>query len=116
MTTEKINNQLQRAQREADKEQAHDLFLCVTNDGDIYRQTIQPTISNLQKKVKKGTFDETQALQAFYNVVLSALKNPKFSRYYTYNIQIVSVPTRYAVAVDLAEYFSDEIFGELITA
>lgn len=116
MTNEKINNQLQRAQREADKEQAWDLYLCITNDGDIYRQSLQPTIASLQKKITKGNFDETQAIQAFYNVVLSALKNPRFKKYYTYDIKIVSVPTRYATAVNLAECFSDEIFGELITA
>lgn len=110
MTNEKINKQLLKAQQEADKDQSRDLILCIANDGDIYRQSIKPTIANLRRKIKKGNFDETQSIQAFYNIVLSALKNPQFNRYYTYNINMVTVPTRYYTAVELAEYFEDEIF------
>ena len=110
MTNAEINKQLAKAQTQADKEQSRDLTLILCNDGDIYRQSIKPTIANLQKKVKKGNFDETQAIQAFYNIVLLALKNPTFNRYYTYNIKMVDVPTRYLTAVELAEHFEDEIF------
>jgi hypothetical protein len=45
----------------------------------------------------------------FYNVVMSALKNSKFNRYYSYNIQVVDVPTRYSTAVQLLEYYREEI-------
>lgn len=110
MTNEQINKQLEKAQQKADKDQSRDLTLIISNDGDIYRQSIKPVIANLQKKIKNGNFDETQSIQAFYNIVLSALKNPKFNRYYTYNINMVDVPTRYYTAVELAEHFEDEIF------
>ena len=110
MTNTEINKQLAKAQKMADKNQSRDLTLIICNDGDIYRQSIQPTIANLQKKIKKGIFEPTQAIQAFYNIVLSALKNPRFSRYYTYNIKMVDVPTRYDTAVQVAEHFEDEIF------
>jgi hypothetical protein len=110
MTNEAINKQLAKAQAEADKEQSRDLVLILANDGDIYRQSIKPVIANLQKKIKKGNFDETQAIQSFYNIVLSALKNPTFNRYYSYNIKMVDVPTRYYTAVELAEHFEDELF------
>lgn len=110
MTNEKINKQLEKAQQKADKDQSRDLALIICNDGNIYKQSIKPTIQNLQKKIKKGNFDETQSIQAFYNIVLSVLKNPQFNRYYTYNINMVDVPTRYYTAVELAEHFSDELF------
>jgi hypothetical protein len=110
MTNEAINKQLAKAQTMADKDQSRDLALIICNDGDIYKQSIKPTITNLQKKIKKQNFEPTQAIQAFYNVVLSALKNPRFNRYYTYNIKMVSVPTRYDTAVQVAEHFEDEIF------
>lgn len=109
MTNTTIKTQMQRAEATADKHQARDLFLIISNDGDIYRQSITPTIKNLNNKVKKGNFDRVQAVQGFYNVVLSALKNPMFDRYYSYNINVVDVPTRYAVAVELLEYFIEEI-------
>lgn len=111
MTNEKINKQLEKAQAQADRDQSRDLMLILANDGDIYKQSIKPIIENLQKKIKKGNFDETQSIQAFYNIILSALKNPRFNRYYTYNINMVDVPTRYYTAVELAEYFEDEIFS-----
>lgn len=109
MTNTEIKKQLAKAQTMADKDQSRDLTLIICNDGDIYRQSIKPTIANLQKKIKKQNFEPIQAVQAFYNIVLSALKNPRFNRYYTYNIQMVSVPTRYDTAVQLLEYFKEEI-------
>ena len=109
MTNTEIKKQITRAEATADKEQGRDLFLIISNDGNTYRQSIKPTIENLKKKVNKGIFDEVQAVQSFYNIVLSALKNPMFNRYYTYNLQMVNVPTRYAVAVELLEFFIDEI-------
>ena len=110
MTNEQINKQLAKAQTQADKDQSRDLMLILANDGDIYRQSIKPVIANLQKKIKQNKFDETQSIQAFYNIILSALKNPQFNRYYTYNINMVDVATRYYTAVELAEHFSDELF------
>jgi hypothetical protein len=116
MTNAEINKQLVKAQQNADKDQSRDLGLIICNDANIYKQSIQPTIKSIQKKIKKGVFDETQCIQAFYNVVLSALKNPQFNRYYTYNIQMVSVPTRYWTAVYIAEHFEDELWDFTVEA
>ena len=112
MTNAEIKKQLTKAEQQADKDQSRDLFLIIANDGDIYSQSIQPTIANLRRKMHKGIFDEVQGVQAFYNVVLSVLKNPIFNRYYSYNIKVVDVPTRYSTAVQLLEYFTDEIEAE----
>lgn len=111
MKNEEIRKQLTKAQQKADKDVSRDLFLIISNDGDTYRQSIKPVIENLKKKQKNGKFDGVQAVQAFYNIILSALKNPMFNRYYTYNINIVDVPTRYDTAVQLLEFFTDEIEG-----
>lgn len=110
MTNEQINKQLAKAQTKADKEQARDLMLCITNY-EITYMFIRNAIHNLQQKIKKNTFDETQAIQMFYNVVVESLKNPRFNRLYTYDIKMVDVPTRYYTAVELAEHFEDEIFA-----
>lgn len=109
MTNTEINRQIKRAEERADKDVSRDLFLIISNDGNIYRQSIKPVIENLKRKQKNGKFDAVQAVQAFYNIVLSALDNPMFNRYYTYNIIMVDVPTRYDTAVQLLEFFTDEI-------
>jgi hypothetical protein len=113
MKNAEINRQLAKAQQQADKDQSRDLALILCNDGEIYRQNIKPVITNLQKKIKNGNFDVAQSIQAFYNIVLSALKNPRFNRYYTYNIKMVDVPTRYDVAKQMVEHFEDEIWDTI---
>lgn len=109
MKNTEILKQLEKAQQNADTHQSRDLYLIISNDRNIYNQSITPTIANLRRKAQKGNFDEVQAIQAFYNIVYSALKNPSFYRYYSYNIQMVSVATRYDTAKQLLEFFIDEI-------
>lgn len=54
------------------------LVMIVANDGDIYRQRIQPIIKNLQGKVSKGVFDPSLAAKAFAYAAEDALnKNAK---------------------------------------
>ena len=109
MTNEKILAQLDRAEKSADRHAAHDLALCIENDGNIYQQSITYVIENLRKKHKKGAFDKIQAVQAFYYVVNGALSMHKFYRDHSYNKAVVDVPTRYAAAAELAAFFMDEI-------
>ena len=108
MTNAEINKQIKRAEAKADKHQSRDLFLCITNCQEVY-MFIRNAIHYLQQKQKKGIFDEVQAVQMFYNVVEASLKNRMFNRLYTYNLQMVDVPTRYAVAVELLEHYTEEI-------
>lgn len=110
MTNAQINKQIQRAEAKADKHQARDLFLCITNYEGC-EMFIRNAIHNLQQKQKKGIFDNVQAVQMFYLVVEASLKNRMFNRLYTYDIKMVDVPTRYAVAVELLEYYTEEIEG-----
>lgn len=109
MTNAEINKQIKRAEAKADKEQGRDLFLCITNYNGCCEMFIRNAIHNLQQKQKRGIFDKVQAVQMFYLVVTETLKNKKFNRFYTYDLQMVDVPTRYAVAVELLEYFIEEI-------
>jgi hypothetical protein len=45
--------------------EAHELALYTVNDGQIYRQTIQPIIENLAAKIRKGTYDAELAINAW---------------------------------------------------
>ena len=44
-----------------DREAAVELKLSIENDRDLYRQQIVPIIKNVQKKMKKGTYDHLKA-------------------------------------------------------
>ena len=108
-TADKVTNNLNKS---SDKELVRDLTLCIENDGEVYRRFTTPVIENLKKKYKKGTFDKKLAIQAFYNVVLNALKMPHFDRHYSYSIKSVGVPERYATAENLLSGAMDEITYE----
>ena len=41
--------------------EANELLLFCDNDGDLYRQQVQPIEKNLSKKIKKGVYDHTKA-------------------------------------------------------
>lgn len=47
----------------------NELYLYVTNNGDLYRKMIQPIHKNLQQKIKSGKYSGELAPQAFYNAV-----------------------------------------------
>lgn len=108
-TSDKVERNLLKSQ---DSDLVRDLTLCIENDGEVYRRFTTPVIQNLRKKYAKGTFDEKLAVQAFYNVVLNALKMPHFARDYSYDIGTTPVPERYAVAQNLLSGAMDEITYE----
>lgn len=45
--------------------ESHELALYTVNDGDIYRQTIQPIIKNLAQKIHNGTYNADLAINAW---------------------------------------------------
>ena len=109
MTSEQIQKKLDIAETQADTALAHDLVLCITNNGDLYRRNISCVIKNLQKHIEKGRYEHLQAVQAFYNTVSLALSDRTFYRDTCYALKNVDVVTRYAAARGLLEYFQDEI-------
>ncbi len=86
-------------------EESRELFLYATNDGDLYRSMISPIIANLKKKVAKGIYDAEKAVDAFYHVATEASNH--YFRDFGYKF---SVADRYTVAVDMADYYSEEVF------
>lgn len=86
-------------------EEARELFLYATNDGDLYRSMISPIIANLKKKAAKGIYDAEKAADAFYHVATEASRH--YFRDFGYSF---SVGDRFTVAVDMADYYSEEVF------
>lgn len=92
-----------------ESEESRELFLYATNDGDLYRRMISPIIANLHKKALKGVYDAEKAVDAFYPVATEASRH--YCRDFGYSF---SVTDRYTVAVDMAEYYKEEVFWEVV--
>lgn len=91
-----------------ESEESRELFLYATNDGDLYRSMISPIIANLKRKAQKGIYDNEKAVDAFYPVATEASRH--YNRDFGYSF---SVTDRFTVAVDMAEYYKDEVFYNL---
>jgi hypothetical protein len=88
--------------------ESSELFGYTTNHGDIYRQAITPVINNLRKKAQKGLYDAEKAIDAWYHVATMASNRYGNDYGYTFSVQ-----DRYTVAVDMRDYYEDEIFYDL---
>lgn len=62
------------APRVAGGDEVRELVLTITNDGDLYRQQVQPILANLRKKVKKGTYQPELALKLWMYLADSGAK------------------------------------------
>lgn len=90
-------------------EESRELFLYATNDGELYRRMISPTIANLRKKAIKGTYDADKAVDAYYYITTEASKRYYKDFGYSFNVQ-----DRFTAAVDMEKYYKeDEVFYEL---
>ena len=100
-----------RINEEADKVLVDEIVLTMTNDGDFYRQTIQPWIKNFQKKIKRGAFDETEALKAFERYVAhEALKKYSIDQAGDANYwKQIGKEDRQAIAAELLDNYMEEI-------
>ena len=84
--------------------EAHELFLYAVNDGKLYRRMIKNVLNNLEKKVGKGIYDREKAVDAWYIVATEASKN--YEKDFGYRF---SVNDRFTVAIDMAEYYEEQI-------
>lgn len=84
--------------------EAHELFLYAVNDGRLYRRMIKNVLDNLEKKIKNGVYDREKAVDAWYYVATEASKKYKEDFGYSF-----SVADRFTVAVDMAEYYEEQI-------
>lgn len=85
--------------------ESRELYLYTTNDGDLYRRFATPLIANMKKKVKKGFYDTTRAIDAFYPMATAG--SDKYFKDFGYKF---SVQERYTVAVELVKHYEEEIF------
>ena len=100
-----------RINEEADKALVDEIVLTMTNDGDFYRQTIQPWIKNFQQKIKRGVFDEAAALKAFERYVAKeALKKYSIDQAGDANYwKQIGKEDRQAIAAELLDNYMEEI-------
>lgn len=85
-------------------EEARELMLCTVNEAGLY-PWIQAVIKSLAKKAKKGVYDSEKAIDAWYPVATEMSK-----RYYKYFGYMFTVQERFTAAVDIEEYYRDEVF------
>ena len=88
--------------------ESSELFGYATNNSELYRQAITPAITNLRKKAQKGIYDSEKAVDLWYAVATTA--SNQYGKDYGYTF---SVQDRYTVAVDMEEYYREEVFYEL---
>lgn len=92
-------------------EESRELLLYATNDGELYRRMILPTINNLRKKAIKGTYNKEKAVDAYYYIACEASK--MYNKDFGYSF---SVQDRFTAAADMEEHYKeDQVFFELET-
>lgn len=89
-------------------EEARELFLYATNDGELYRQMTTPVIENLKKKLAKGIYDADKAVDAYYHIATEA--SNKYHEDFGYAF---SVTDRFTVAVNMEAYYKEIIEYDL---
>ena len=92
--------------------EAHELALYTVNEADLYRQRAQPIMTNLRKKIRKGTYDAVKALKLWAYLADAGAQK------YTKEIGeggpngsygIFSKADRALAAKELAEHYEDEL-------
>lgn len=64
----KIDASKKEAKSSVDEHAARELYLYITNDGDLYKQMTEPIQKMLMKKIKKGIFDYDRSVKAWMNL------------------------------------------------
>ena len=85
-------------------EESRELFLYAVNNGKLYRRMIEGVLANLEKKVGKGVYDREKAVDLWYYVATEASK--EYFKDFGYNFKVTE---RFTAAVDMAEYYEEQI-------
>ena len=85
-------------------EEAKELFLYAINNGGLYRRMTENVLDTLEKKIQKGTYDKEKAMDLWYYVATEA--SNKYMEDFGYRFKVVE---RFTVAVDMAEYYEEQI-------
>ena len=84
--------------------ESDELVLTIVNDGDLYRQRVQPIVKNLAKKIVKGVYDKTLAVKLWKYLADDGAK--KYTKEWGLKF---SVADRTDAAKQLQRYFEDEV-------
>jgi hypothetical protein len=84
--------------------EANELYIYIVNTASLYRQRIVPSIENLKKKYRKGTYDKEKAIDLWYYTATAG--SDLYFKDYGYKF---SVQDRFTVAVDLEAYYKEDV-------
>jgi len=93
-----------------DKVTVNELVLHITNDYGMYSGIINSTLKLFARKIKNGTYNADKALIQWYTVATLGTKS--YEREYMNKgegCHIFTVAIRKAVAVELADYYQEEL-------
>ena len=90
-----------------DKPLARELYLGASNDGNLYRQQIQPCINNLARKKAKGIYNKRLAVKLFMYPIETYAK--KYKKDYCTPDFRISNKTKILAASLLLRAYSDEV-------
>lgn len=94
---------------QADLDAAHELELFAINDGDLYRQVVQPNIRNIARKIVKDTYDLAKARKAWQNVADAAARSYNRQFGIGKGVELFDKPTRIAAALSISFHYVDEM-------
>ena len=92
---------------EGDGVMIRELGLYITNNGDMYRQRIQPIIKNMRRKMAKGVYDEKLAAKGFMHAVTDGIK--RYNKEFGAGSMKLSKSEKEEVASILLRDYQDEI-------
>ena len=104
----KIKGLWSKVNESFDREAAVELKLSIENDSELYRQQIVPIIKNVQKKMKKGTYDHLKAPKLWMYLVDNGAK--RYVKAYGGDVKTMfPKDLRKSVAVEFANEYRAEI-------
>lgn len=88
--------------------ESHELTLFAVNDGNLYRQRIEPILKNLKRKIKSGKYDPALALKLWKYAADDAAQRyaKEFGGVWH---SMFSVAARKETAKELAEYYTEQL-------
>ena len=88
--------------------ESRELFVYLTNNYKMHRRAIEPALDNLRKKARKDIYDNGRAVDLWYYVATEGSKEYYKDFGYSFSVQ-----DRYTVAVELEDYYREEVFEEV---
>ena len=89
-----------------------ELVLYITNDGDLYRSRALPTIANLARKLKRGSYDKDLAIKAWQYLADDGVR--KYDKEFVsgQGKLFLDKATRTAIAKELRDYYEEQVEDE----